>query len=68
MPFKVEADCTSKRMISTGDAFGKVSKQLKLETLCFLVIVYSFVLSTGRVDKPSWSSKVLGDLEDPESS
>ena len=74
IPFEVETDCTSRRTISIGDLFGEVSKQLRiLKTLTFLAMVYSFVSSSSKDDKPLWTvnvteirSEVLGDVEEPE--
>lgn len=70
IPFEVEADCTSKRMISIGE----LSKQLRVfETFSSLAMVYSFVLSSSKDDRPLGTvhvtetrSKVLGDVEESE--
>lgn len=74
MPFEVEANCTSKRMISIGDPFGEVSKQLRiLKTLSFLAMIYSFASSPSKNEKPlrtvnvtETRSEVLGDVEETE--
>lgn len=68
-------------MISIGDPFGEVSKQLRLlkhftfETFHFLAVVCSFVLSPSKDDKSVWTrsvtetrSKVSGDVGEPEGS